>query len=94
MIKIFYFITFLFFISACNGGSYSVKGSVKSIEWGKDGYTALIKTPEGNKVSATISRINMGIRYKELKAGDIVKIYGDSSNFENEISVIATKIVD
>jgi hypothetical protein len=71
---------------------YSFKGSVKSIERGKDGYTAIISNKDGKEVSATISRVDMGANYKELNIGDIVTVHGDSSNYGNEISVHATKI--
>ena len=79
---------------SCNEGNYSVDGAIQRIEKGKDGYTAIILTKSGDSVSATISRVNMGFRYKELEVGDKVKIYGDSMRHGNEISITATKIVE
>ncbi|MEI9913381.1 MAG: OB-fold nucleic acid binding domain-containing protein [Bacteroidota bacterium] len=92
MIKIFYTAVILILLHSCDDGNYSFKGSVKNIERGKDGYTAIIANKDGKEISATISRTDMGMRYKEINIGDIVTIYGDSSNYGNEISVHATKI--
>ena len=92
MTKKIYIAVILFFLWSCNEGNYSFKGSVKNIEWGKDGYTAIIVNKEGKEISATVSRVDMGIRYKEISVGDVVTVYGDSSNNGNKISVHATKI--
>ena len=79
---------------SCNNGNYSVSGIVQRIETGKDGYTAIIVTKEGDSVFATISRTNMGMRYKNLAIGDYVKIFGDSMMLRNEISLTASRIIE
>jgi len=40
----------------------------------------------------TVSRIDAGIRYDELKVGDVVNIYGDSSQYRDKIDIDAVKI--
>ena len=82
------------FLLSCNNGNYSAKGTVKRIEIGKDGYTAILVTENGDSVSATISMVNMGMRYKDVKVGDKVKVYGDSMYLGGMISITATKIVE
>ncbi len=83
----------LFFYS-CNEGNYSVSGTIKSIEMGKDGFNSVIVNKQGKEFDITISRNDMGIRYKELKIGDQVRIYGDSSQYGDRIDIHATKIVE
>jgi hypothetical protein len=67
---------------------------VKSIEMDKDGYTAILVDWKGKEFSATISRNDMGLRYKELEVGDYAKIYGDSSQYLDMIDIHATKIIE
>jgi len=86
----FVFLALIFCL--CHNGNYSIKGWVKSIEWGKDGYNAVIENKEGRQINASISRINMGMRYKKIEVGELVTVYGDSMHFGNEISITATKI--
>ncbi|MEQ1799633.1 MAG: hypothetical protein ABL872_16880 [Lacibacter sp.] len=93
MRRIAIYILFVFACS-CNRGNYNIEGTVRSIEKGKDGYTAIIESKTGIKVSAVVSRVDMTFGYKELAVGDEVKIYGDSSNYKDEISIHVTKIVD
>ena len=85
----------LMFITSCfSGSNYSVKGTVQRIETGKDGYMAIVITENGDSIEATISRVDMGWRYKELEVGDKIKIYGDSLRSGHGISITATKIVE
>ena len=84
----------LIFLLACNNRNYSVTGTIKRIEIGKDGYTAILVTERGDSISATISKVNMGLQYKDLEVGDKVKVYGDSMILGGMISVTATKIVE
>jgi hypothetical protein len=88
--------TFLTFLSvSCNEDkTISVKGVVKSIEQGKDGYTALISTNDGHQYDAVISRINMAstLEYQDLKVGDFVTVRGDSINMGDRISITVKSI--
>jgi hypothetical protein len=63
------------------------------IEQGKDGYNAVIEDNDGKLYHATMSRIDIGMRYKKFIIGDKVKIYGDSSQYGDEISIHVTKII-
>ncbi len=92
MRKFIYTFVILILFYSCDEKNYSFKGTVKSIEQGKDGYTAIITNKDGKEISATISRVDMGTKYKKIDVGDIVTIYGDSSSYGNSISVHATKI--
>jgi len=92
MLKTFFL---LMLITFCfSRGNYSVKGTVQRIERGKDGYMAIAIVENGDSVEATISRVDMGWRYKELEVGDKIKIYGDSMRSGHGISITATKIVE
>lgn len=84
----------LFCSTSCHNGNFFVTGTVKSIEQGKDGYNAVIVDKDGNEYETTISRNDMGIRYKKLDIGDKIKIFGDSSQYGNRIDIHVTKIVE
>lgn len=79
---------------SCNNGNFSITGTVKSIEQGKDGYNAVIVDKDGKEYETTISRNDMGIRYKDLKIGDKAIVYGDNSSYGNIIHIHATRIVE
>jgi hypothetical protein len=60
--------------------SITVKGIVKDINKGKDGYTARIETSAGQVVAATISRSNLKDpkQYRDLAIGDVVTVTGNT----------------
>jgi hypothetical protein len=85
----------LFYSYSCgSSGNFKIEGIVKSKVQGKDGYTAYILGIDGKNYSAVISMVNMGgtFEYEELNIGDHVKVYGDSINLGNKISITVTKI--
>lgn len=56
-----------------------VEGNVESVEFGKDGYTAKVKTVKNVIYLATISMINLGgpQNYKVFKVGEKVVLKGE-----------------
>lgn len=81
MKKIRFLLVLMTFVISCATmkDNVVISGKVESIELGKDGYTAKIKT-ENNKIYyATISIVNLGgpENYKKLKEGDVVSLKGD-----------------
>lgn len=58
----------------------TVKGIVREITRGKDGYTAKIETSGGDVVAATVSRSNLRDpdQYRELAVGDAVRVSGNT----------------
>ncbi len=58
----------------------TVKGVVKDINRGKDGYTAKIETADGQLISATVSRSNLydAKQYRDLAVGETVKVTGNT----------------
>lgn len=89
-----YAITFLFFLGACNEGDYSFTGAVKSIEQGKDGYTAIIINKDGQEAMATISRVDMGAAYRAITVGETVTVYGDTSRLGTGLAIHVSRIGD
>lgn len=69
----------------------TVEGVVKSSNHGKDGYTAEIETADKEIYFATISHSNLTNheQYKEVKAGETLKVTGDFWKMEdkNQITV-------
>ncbi|MBF7091224.1 hypothetical protein IUY40_06705 [Flavobacterium sp. ALJ2] len=69
----------------------TISGKIESIEFGKDGYTAKVKTEKNEIYYAIISIVNMGgpENYKKLKEGDEVSLKGDiwKTNTEKHIKV-------
>lgn len=67
-------------------------GNVESVEYGKDGYTAKIKTVKNEIYLATISRINLvdAQDYKVFKIGEKVTLKGEfwKTDTEKHIKVI------
>lgn len=73
-----------------------IKGKVESIENGKDGYTAKIKTMEGKFYFATISIPNLGRenahQYRSLNIGETVEIKGEIWEMNNEQHITVREI--
>jgi hypothetical protein len=82
------------FYSCGSNGNFSIEGTVKSKEQGKDGYTAYIHGNDGREYSAVISKVNMAysLEYKDLSIGEHVKVYGDTIGMGNYTSITVTKI--
>ena len=78
-------------LHACSASKTYV-GTVQSTENGKDGYTAYLVNDKGEKFDAVLSIPKMEKNYQVLKAGDQVKIQGDTIHFDNRIRVIAIKV--
>lgn len=58
----------------------TVKGVVKDINRGKDGYTAKIETIDGKIIAATVSRANLydPKQYRDTAVGDVIKVTGNT----------------
>lgn len=69
----------------------TVRGKVSQVTNGKDGYTAQIKDDSGREYFVTISRVNMadGNQYKEVKAGDMITVKGESFKMGDELHIKA-----
>lgn len=72
-----------------------VMGNVESIEYGKDGYTAKVKTAKNEIYLATISIINLGgpQNYKVFKVGEKVTLKGEIWTSENEKYITVRSIL-
>lgn len=70
-------------------------GNVESVEYGKDGYTAKIKTVKNEIYLATISRINLvdAQDYKVFKIGEKVTLKGEFWKTDTEKHIKVTDIV-
>lgn len=72
-------LTGLVFSCASMKGEKQVEGSVESVEFAKDGYTAKVKTAKNEVYLATISRVNLGAeKYRVLKVGEKVILKGET----------------
>jgi hypothetical protein len=71
---------------------FSAKGTVQNIEFGKDGYTASLKDDAGKDFDAVISRVKLQTGYRELKSGEVVKLFGDTMSLDNRLRIIVNKI--
>lgn len=69
----------------------TVRGKVGQITNGKDGYTAQIKDDSGKEYYVTISRVNMADnkQYREVKAGDMITVKGESFKMEDQLYIKA-----
>ncbi len=79
-----------FLLYACIGNHYiSIKGTVTNIQQGKDGYTALITTKEGQQYHAVVSMVDLAysLDYEDVKVGDFVTVTGDTLNLGDRISM-------
>ena len=72
-----------------------VEGSVESVEYGKDGYTAKIKTIKNEIYLATISRVNLVDTqdYKVFQIGEKVTLKGEFWKTDTEKHIKVTDIV-
>lgn len=70
-------------------------GNVEFVEYGKDGYTAKIKTVKNEIYLATISRINLvdSKDYKVFKIGEKVTLKGEFWKTDTEKHIKVTDIV-
>lgn len=74
-----------------------VKGKVEAVENGKDGYTARIKTADGEVYSVTISIPNLGRdnadQFRDVKVGEVIEVSGEHwmMGDEKQITVRALK---
>jgi len=69
----------------------TVSGKVADITTGKDGYTAKIKDDSGKEYFVTISRVNMGDKYREVKAGETMTVKGESFKMDDGLHIKAEK---
>ncbi|KAA9325640.1 hypothetical protein F0P94_17035 [Adhaeribacter soli] len=63
-----------------------ISGKVTEIQPGKDGYTARIKTAEGQEYLATVSHANLTdpTTYRAVTVGETVRVKGDHWEMENQ----------
>ena len=71
-------------------------GIVQSVEKGKDGYTAKIKTTEGVIYFAVISIPNLGSpeKYRAFKTGEKVTLFGEIWKMGDDNRITVRKILD
>lgn len=72
-----------------------VQGNVESVEFGKDGYTATVKTAKNDIYLATISIVNLGgpQNYKVFRTGDQVSLKGEIWKTDTEKHIKVTEIL-
>ncbi|AOZ99404.1 hypothetical protein [Flavobacterium commune] len=92
------FLSLLFFVGlifscASLKDKNQVEGSVESIVYGKDGYTAKIKTDKNQIYLATVSRVNLEQNYKVFKTGNKVVLKGEIWKTDTEKHIKVTEIV-
>ena len=68
------------------------QGTVLSTEQGKDGYTAYLVNKKGEKFDALFSIPRMEGNFRLLKAGEEVKLEGDTIHLDHRIRVLVKKI--
>ncbi|MEH6681801.1 MAG: hypothetical protein V7724_14725 [Sediminicola sp.] len=68
----------------------SITGTVRSIENGTDGYTALLKTEKGETYKALFSIPNMGMNgnYRRVEVGEKVVLLGEIWNMGDEKNIL------
>ena len=73
-----------------------ITGIVQSVEKGKDGYTAKIKTTEGVIYFAVISIPNLGSpeKYRAFKTGEKVTLFGEIWKMGDDNRITVRKILD
>ena len=81
-------------ISSCatSKKEFSAFGTVNTIEFGKDGYTASLTGDDDKSFDALISRVRMQSDYKLLKVGDKVQLFGDTIHLDNKVRVLVKTI--
>ena len=74
--------------------SITIKGVVKDINNGKDGYTAKLETPDGPIVAVTISRANLTNpkQYRTVNVGEILKVRGESWKLDGQSQITVRQI--
>lgn len=94
------FLSFVFLVSlivscASVKDKNQVEGNVESIEYGKDGYIAKIKTTDNEIYLATISRINLvdAQEYNVFQVGEKVTLKGEFWKTDTEKHIKVTDIV-
>jgi RecJ-like exonuclease len=72
----------------------TVKGTVTSINQGKDGVTAELKDDAGKVYFATISIPNLDDpkQYRAVKKGDVITVKGDSWKMDDELHIKVTEL--
>ncbi|AYN06190.1 hypothetical protein [Flavobacterium sp. 140616W15] len=95
--KISFLLVLMAFVISCATmkDKDTISGKVESIEFGKDGYTAKIKSDKNEIYYATISIVNLGgpENYKKLKEGDEVFLKGDIWKTDTEKHIKVKEIV-
>ncbi|MFV7236887.1 OB-fold nucleic acid binding domain-containing protein [Flavobacterium sp. ZB4R12] len=73
-----------------------ITGIVQSVEKGKDGYTAKIKTTDGTIYFAVISIPNLGSadKYHEFKMGENITLFGEIWKMRDDNRITVRKILD
>ena len=79
-----------------NVAEAKITGTVQSVERGKDGYTAKIKTSERTIYFAVISIPNLGSpgKFREFKMGEKVTLFGEIWKMGNDNRITVRKILD
>ena len=67
-------------------------GTVLSTEQGKDGYTAYLVNKRGEKFDAILSIPRMEGHFRLLKAGEKVRLEGDTIHLDQRVRVLVQKI--
>lgn len=83
-------------VSCSSMKTTTVTGIVQSVEKGKDGYTAQIKTTKSTIYFAVISIPNLRKpeKYREFKTGEKVTLFGEIWKMEGENRITVRKILD
>lgn len=83
-------------LNKTNDAGTKISGTVETIEKGKDGYTATIKTAEGIIYFATVSIPNLGSseKYREFKIGENVSLFGEIWKMGDDNRITVRKIMD
>ncbi|HYV94356.1 MAG TPA: hypothetical protein VE978_21465 [Chitinophagales bacterium] len=80
-------------ISSCSSDKdFKIRGTVQTIENGKDGYTATMKDDNGEDFDAVISRVKLGDEYKVLTSGERVELTSDTLHLDNKLRIVVSKI--
>lgn len=79
-----------------NVAEAKITGIIQSIEKGKDGYTAKIKTTEGGTYFAVISIPNLGSagKYRQFKIGESVALFGEIWKMGDDNRITVRKILE
>lgn len=83
-------LTFVSLSSCLSAKTY--RGTVLSTEQGKDGYTAYLVNKKGEKFDAVLSIPRMEGNFRLLKAGEEVRLEGDTIHLDQRVRVLVKKI--